>query len=449
MDSNLLTLLLGFAYPVLCIVLVRALRKLGVSSYTARHILHALVGNAVLIPLLLNPSLWAALLPPLVFVAVNAYLQKQGFEELKEDGAVLFPVSIALLILLYYLLNDPLYLLIPAFALSYGDAAAGFFGRVWFGTSKKSLKGSSAMFLALLPINYLILKLFWKESLFFASLLALVSTWAEFVSKDRDNLAVPLFTVIALNLLHAKLELFLFGLGLSLILTVPSYYTKALTLDGLIAATLLGSSLFGVDPRIFVLLFIFFASSTLLTKLMKRKKETSFEKGGARNAMQVLANGFASAVAAALEAKGLSGLPFAVASIAAATADTWATEIGLLSKSPPVLITSLEPVERGRSGGVTVLGLFASTLASIFIGISALPFGRFMKHAIVGGLLGSLLDSLLGATLQGLYICRRCGKLTEKKKHCNLKTKLISGFSWFDNDLVNLLSTFFAGLIAS
>ena len=46
--------------------------------------------------------------------------------------------------------------------------------------------------------------------------------------------------------------------------------------------------------------------------------------------------------------------------IAAASADTWATEIGTLSPANPVSIATLRPVQTGMSGGVSILGIAAS-----------------------------------------------------------------------------------------
>lgn len=53
---------------------------------------------------------------------------------------------------------------------------------------------------------------------------------------------------------------------------------------------------------------------------------------------------------------------------AAAVADTWASELGILSKGQPVMITTLRKVPHGTNGGVSVLGLVASTIGGMLIG---------------------------------------------------------------------------------
>jgi uncharacterized membrane protein len=61
------------------------------------------------------------------------------------------------------------------------------------------------------------------------------------------------------------------------------------------------------------------------------------------------------------------------------------------------------------------------------------------------GFFASILDGLLGATIQAQYLCPACNKITERKNHCgDNETSLHSGIRWINNDLVNFLSSLFA-----
>ena len=67
----------------------------------------------------------------------------------------------------------------------------------------------------------------------------------------------------------------------------------------------------------------------------------------------------------------------------------------------------------------------------------------------MGGLIGSLFDSLLGATVQRIYYCDACQKDTERKIHkCGHETRPLRGWSWLNHDLVNLVASFAGGLTA-
>jgi uncharacterized protein (TIGR00297 family) len=192
-------------------------------------------------------------------------------------------------------------------------------------------------------------------------------------------------------------------------------------------------------------LLAFFVSSSALSRGQRHAQA----KGARRDAWQVLANGGAATACLALGSRG--GF---VASLAAAAADTWATEIGMRARHAPRLITTGRIVEPGTSGGVTALGLLASAAGALLVGAawaltSSQP--RALRLALVTGLCGSILDSLLGATLQALYRCPKCGALTEETVHktCGQRTQLVHGFEPVTNDVVNALATAAAAVLGA
>ncbi|MCW5853561.1 MAG: DUF92 domain-containing protein, partial [Anaerolineae bacterium] len=162
-----------------------------------------------------------------------------------------------------------------------------------------------------------------------------------------------------------------------------------------------------------------------------------------------------------------------VGAMAAVNADTWATEIGVLNPHPPRLITTFKTVPAGTSGGISLLGTLAALAGGLFIGLSAVvltnlalllplppgegwgkgllsPLPRWERGlggegllliGAVAGLLSALLDSLLGATVQRVYVCAVCGKETERQVHHGQTTRPLRGWSGLDNDGVNFLAS--------
>jgi uncharacterized protein (TIGR00297 family) len=142
--------------------------------------------------------------------------------------------------------------------------------------------------------------------------------------------------------------------------------------------------------------------------------------------------------------------------MAAVNADTWSTELGVLSEIPPRLITTGQKVERGTSGGITAAGILAALGGATLIGIAAILFSASQRWfialvtIILGGLLGSLFDSVLGATIQAIYWCPVCSKETERHPlhTCGSPTQKIRGISWINNDVVNFACSMMGAVAA-
>ena len=258
------------------------------------------------------------------------------------------------------------------------------------------------------------------------------------------------------------------GLILSSLIAWLAYRRAALTKSGVAGAILTGTAIFGFGGLDWgVLLIVFFVSSSLLTRYRESAKAEvaeQFAKGGPRDLQQALANGgMAALIALVYGLTGTASMPllFAfVGAMAEANADTWATELGILSKETPRMITTRKPVAAGTSGGVTWDGTGAALtgatliggLASLFRALAGMPANTaamLLPVAALAGTAGALADSLLGATVQGIYYCDACGKETERELHrCGNRTRLVRGWRALNNDWVNLIGTLVGAVVA-
>jgi uncharacterized protein (TIGR00297 family) len=256
------------------------------------------------------------------------------------------------------------------------------------------------------------------------------------------------------------------GAAIALGIVLLARRARALSISGAVAAFLLGTIAIACGWRWGALLMLYFASSTALSRFRAAAKDARtagmVEKGGERDAIQVLANGLGFGIAA-----GLALLPsvisspdalirvaaLGVGSLAASASDTWATEIGTLAPHPPRSIVSWRRVLPGSSGGVTPVGFAAAAAGAAFIALVALVLGwspRIALAATLGGIVGSTLDSVLGATLQARRWCDRCQRPTERERHdCGELSRRDGGMSWLGNDAVNLVTGIAGGLVAT
>ncbi len=275
--------------------------------------------------------------------------------------------------------------------------------------------------------------------------------------------------------MHGSLNSFelLSGFVFSLAIGVIGYKRGALSGSGVVGAIITGTLILGLGGWEWgVLLVAFFVSSSVLSFYRSRDKERlaeKFAKGHRRDLVQALANGGLAALLAllsqlfpSLPGGGMGGVWFVACAgaMAAVNADTWATELGVLSLHPPRLITTGQQVEVGASGGITWLGTAASLGGALLIGLLgglellALRQGWTIAVALIlaataGGLAGSLFDSLLGASVQAIYWCDTCQKETECKVHrCGTETRLLRGWRWLGNDLVNFGASVIGALVA-
>lgn len=249
------------------------------------------------------------------------------------------------------------------------------------------------------------------------------------------------------------------GVGLAALIAGAAYLAGSLSVTGACAALVVGGLTFGLGgwPAA-ALLLGFFISSSLLSDVGKRRKQglaEKFAKGGRRDAVQVLANGgLAAAMAVGFGLWKSDVWIIAMGgALAAANADTWGTELGVLSSQRPRMILGSGTAEIGASGAVTWVGEAASLAGSALIGL--LAAGSMGLQAglavLVAGFLGATADSLLGASLQAVYWCPNCQKQTERHPYhsCKSATTLVRGKAWLDNDAVNFAASLTGAICAA
>ncbi|XWS26911.1 hypothetical protein CRYUN_Cryun26dG0070800 [Craigia yunnanensis] len=267
---------------------------------------------------------------------------------------------------------------------------------------------------------------------------------------------------------------------ISSLIAIRSYRRKSLDLSGALAGFIVMTIHFAVGYRFGAMLLAFFFSSSKLTKVGEEKKrqvDADFKEGGQRNWIQVLFNSGIATVFSVIiwdqtgwEDKCLDSkesvlitslIGGIIGHYSCCNGDTWSSEIGVLSDDQPRLITTFKPVRRGTNGGVTKTGLLAALAAGSVIGLTFVLVGFFttrcsngmaMKQLLViplsavAGLLGSIIDSLLGAILQFSGFCTVRNKVVGKP---GPTVKKISGLSILDNNAVNLVSVLLTSLLTS
>ncbi len=254
------------------------------------------------------------------------------------------------------------------------------------------------------------------------------------------------------------------GFLLAGIIAILAWKVGSLSSSGAWAALVTGGLIFGMGGLPWALLLLaFFISSSALSKAFKMRKAglaEKFSKGDRRDWGQVMANGALGAAVAVgyFIPPHYQWLWIAFSgAMAAVNADTWSTELGVLSPVAPRMITSGQVVDRGTSGGVTIIGTLSALAGAALIGLVAVisnPVPRWLLGLaiiIMAGLVGALVDSILGATVQAIYWCPTCKKETERHPThtCGSTTSQVRGWARVNNDLVNFMCSLTGAFVAA
>lgn len=241
------------------------------------------------------------------------------------------------------------------------------------------------------------------------------------------------------------------AVALAAVSAVVAWLAGSLTVGGAVAATVVGTSvLVGAGWPGAAALAAFFVSSSAISRIGPAVPPLGDAKGNQRDHRQVLANGGPAALGA-LITRGEPGLPLWIvtASLAAAAADTWATSAGAWSRVMPRHLLTWRQVPAGTGGGITLLGCVGAFCGAVAVAGAGAVSGadRRLWLAAAIGFGGMIVDSALGAAVQGRFRCPACGEQSEWPVHrCGATTILEGGWQWLDNDGVNALATTLAAL---
>ncbi|CAG8603790.1 13059_t:CDS:2, partial [Gigaspora rosea] len=247
---------------------------------------------------------------------------------------------------------------------------------------------------------------------------------------------------------------------ISLALAFHGLRKKSLAKSGALGAFLVGIITLSNDQLAFtVVLLVFYFTGSRLTKYKaerKKKLGEAYQEGGQRTAMQVACNALTGTIICIIHQYYYGGqlkcllddhgsrLLFwmYIGHYSTCNGDTWASELGILNKSWPILITTFKKVPPGTNGGVSPLGLLASVLGGFIIGASAVIsiyfadgcnrlYIELIPVASIAGLIGSIIDSILGATVQISLYSEKSRMISNSKTE---ETKLVSGYDLLDNN---------------
>ena len=267
MTHDLTNLLLLLAALIVLLALSELLRRRfhGTEEFS-RKFVHMFTGVLVAVSPFFLKSRWPIIAVALIFAAFDYYSVRRGWLKgmhglhRRTYGTVYYPISFVILALLFWE-SHPLILITAMLLLAISDAAAALVGenlsapRIYhIGPDKKSVEGSTAMFLTSLAIVAAVLLLSGRpamEVLWFSALAAFFATVCEALSyQGSDNLTVPLGAALVLHYLltHSQADAAIFTLGVAMAAAVAllSFRLKFLSASGSAATFILGTIVFGI-----------------------------------------------------------------------------------------------------------------------------------------------------------------------------------------------------------
>ena len=377
----------------------------------------------------------------------------------KSYGLFYFGLATFIVATVCYIVGEELYLYtgITYYCLALGDGFAPVVVRLFKKnvkiTETRSLIGSLTVFIVSFLSTLVFSTVFGMNLpiLFILSVAALTCIVEFYGLKGLDNLFIEFFVFGYLVLYHYGL--ITVSLQIVVLLLPPIAMTavgrKSLAISGGITSLLmfLAVGFFAPDfvaPAFMLIAFVLEAATSLIVR--KIQKEGDHAPAN-RNGYQVAAVALVATISIIIyKLTGLSVFYYAYfLTLVGQFADSIASDVGKATKGKTIDVLRLKEVEKGISGGVSLLGTAAALVSSAALAAIGLAFGayNFTVFVIIAlfAFFGTMIDSMLGSACQALYTCPSCGKVTEEKTCCGEKTKLIKGFSFIDNVTVNMITS--------
>lgn len=443
--------LISIIYLVLCFEIIN---NIHCSNFLKRKILHLLMANWWLIRLFWKTTMIVACSGPFFFIFINWYFTKKRI--VKDYGLVYFAITLTGLTAFSFYSKENLWCATLAIIiLGIGDPFAAVIGKrygkkkIW---DEKTCLGTTAFLISALIVSFGASYFFRVSDLLEILIICVSAAIAEMIAEEGlDNLFIPIAVVVVYLSYDSKM-LLSFAVC-HMILAVVASSKKLLTPKGILCAYCIGSlaGLLGQMQGIIALygFFLIAIAEEILLSHIKKSKKGTYEK---RNCFQVLANSIVAifVLSCYWKCKVTLYLYIYYVAFSECLSDTTASCFGKFWGKKTISITTLQPIQKGLSGGISLSGCIFGAIAAMM-----LPFLALIDKTVlldqkvlmlcgIIGFVGMLIDSVLGDLLQAKYRCNTCGKITESRCCCKTKGELIKGIVWVDNNVVNLLSTVIA-----
>lgn len=463
----------GTLYALACLLVAFIVYKLGAPKKYTRKLVHILVGAEWIILSHYMGNTYHFLIVCLFFLVLLAVSHFKNMMPMiasegdNAPGTVYYAVAMSVMaIISIFVPRMMLPFGIGVLCTSVGDGFAGVFGqlvkkynpRIY---GNKTLVGFLANFLLSSAVALIFTEVYdMNIKIWQCFMIGLLAAGLELITVfGLDNITITLgvsFLSYAF-ITYPVINSYIVPIVVTPFVIAAVIEKKVLTRWGLVLAMMLDAVISLVLGNFgFVLLAAFLFGSVLVDKIKKRRKacDTITKKGDCRDAVQVIANGLIPMAMAVLYS-GTMNPAFIigyVAALAEAFADTAASGMGVYANSVYDIFRMKKTIP-GLSGGMSVVGTLASLFGAFLISGIAWAFGALnvWLFLIVSGcaFLGAIFDSFLGSLLQVKYKCKVCAEITEREVHCRKRTEKISGFYFFDNDVVNLLGGAFSAVLAA